>query len=582
MNFNRNIAYIAAALLGGLLLGYFIFSGGSEAHDHSSTAIENVEDVWTCSMHPQIRQTEPGSCPICGMDLIPAENGGEDLSKDQFRMTENALQLANVQTQTVGDPSTDRRQLTLSGTIKENEETNTVQVSYFSGRIERLQVNFTGEKVQKGTLLGRIYSPELVAAQQELLTAATLKESQPQLYNAVRKKLKLWKLSENQIARIEESGTIQENFPIYATVRGIVKEKLVSEGDYVKQGQPLFKIANLSSVWAVFDAYENQIPALKVGQSVEIRSQAIPDKKFSARILFIDPILNTSTRTVQVRSTLQNNKNLFKPGMFVEGRVALSEKAVSGTLTVPASAVLWTGERSVIYVKPRPSEPVFEMREVQLGMRSGDRYEVLQGLSAGEEIVTNGTFTIDAAAQLQGKKSMMNPSGGEVMTGHEGFGGTGSPLSHELKESNGFQEEFDRLIAVYLTLTEALVASDASGAVASANTFKKELAQLNTERIQDPEDQDYWMRLNKELSSHISEIAGKEDLKQQRANFKPFSALLIEGVEKFGSGITLYSVYCPMADNNKGGYWLSSRNEVINPYFGSAMLTCGLVKQKFE
>lgn len=371
-------------------------------------------------MHPQIRQPEAGSCPICGMDLILAENGDSALDENQIRMTDNAMQLADIQTTKVGMADGASNTLALSGKIQENEESNTVQAAYFNGRIEKLQVNSTGEQVRKGQLLARIYSPELVAAQQELLTASAIKASQPQLYSAVRNKLKLWKLSDNQIQEIESSGVVRENFPIYATVNGVVTEKVVDEGDYIKQGQPLFRIANLSTVWAVFDAYENQISSLKVGQNLVITTQAMPDKKIQATISFIDPVLNSKTRTVQVRTTLKNVNDQFKPGMFVQGLVIMSQKAGTKALTIPASAVLWTGKRSVVYVKPQPGQPIFELREIQLGQQQGDQYEVLTGLTQGEEIVTNGTFTVDAAAQLQGKKSMMNKDTDKAMTGHEG------------------------------------------------------------------------------------------------------------------------------------------------------------------
>ena len=315
---------------------------------------------------------------------------------------------------------------------------------------------------------------------------------------------------------------------------------------------------------------------------IEIRSQAIPNKSFRSKISFIDPVLNSSTRTVEVRTTLQNKDGIFKPGMFIEGQVSVVTGTKSETITIPSSAVLWTGERSVVYRKPNPLEPVFEMQEVQLGTKIGDRYEVVAGLSNGDEIVTNGTFTIDAAAQLQGKKSMMNQEGGKVMTGHEGHGAAISPVSNGSANDNGFQNEWDKLITVYLKLAEALVASDASSTMTSAKTFKKEMANLDMGLIKNPADHDHWMGLIKELDAHVSEIAEKEDLKQQRKNFKPFSKLMIEGLERFGSENTLYSVYCPMADNNKGGYWLSLKDEVINPYFGTAMLTCGVVKKKFN
>ena len=222
---NKNIIYIGVALIVGLLGGYLIFGGGSadtatnkvkDDHNHSEEIASG--QMWTCSMHPQIMQPEPGDCPICGMDLIPAETGADGLLADQFKMTENAMALANIQTTVVGSGAIEAGTLKLSGKIRENEESNAVQVTYFAGRIEKLYVNSTGERVGKGQRLATIYSPELVSAQQELLTAASLKESQPELYSAVRNKLKLWKLSEKQINAIEQAGKVQEYFPTHRTL----------------------------------------------------------------------------------------------------------------------------------------------------------------------------------------------------------------------------------------------------------------------------------------------------------------------------------------------------------------------------
>jgi len=374
-------------------------------------------------MHPQIMLPESGDCPICGMDLIPTETGSEGLDANQFKMTENAMALANIETSVVGNSIVESNAIKLSGKIMENEEANAVQVSYFSGRIEKLNVNFTGEKIRKGQLLATIYSPELFAAQQELLTAASLKESQPALYKAVRNKLKLWKLSESQINDIETSGKVKENFPVYATVSGTVSEKLVEQGDYIKEGQPLLRIANLNSVWANFDVYENQINLFKIGQEVLITANANPNKEFKAKVSFIDPVLNSKTRTVILRAVLDNSTNIFKPGMFVQGNIKEINLGKEQALIIPSTAILWTGERSVVYIKIQSEEPVFEMREVTLGNRMGENYEVIIGLGNGDEIVTNGTFTVDAAAQLQGKKSMMNKEGGKTTTGHEGHTG---------------------------------------------------------------------------------------------------------------------------------------------------------------
>jgi len=423
---NKNILYISIAVIAGLLGGWLIFSGNStekdetdmtETHDHSG---ESAEQMWTCSMHPQIMQPEQGDCPICGMDLIPAESSADGLAMNEIKMTKNAMALANVQTTIVGNGSADNENMiSLSGKIKMNEEENAIQASYFDGRIERLNVNFEGQEVRKGQLLATIYAPNLVAAQQELITAASLKASQPELYKAVRNKLKLWKLSENQINSIEQSGKIAENFPIYAAVNGTVSEKMASEGDYVKQGQPIVKVSNLNSVWAEFDAYENQISEFSKGQKIKVMTNAYPNQVFDATVSFIDPVLNTQTRTVTVRANLKNNKGLFKPGMFVMGKVEGKSNGSESQIIIPASGVMWTGERSLVYIKTNPNEPIFEMREVTLGNRVGEIFMVASGLKEGDEIVANGTFTVDAAAQLQGKKSMMNKSGGKTMTGHE-------------------------------------------------------------------------------------------------------------------------------------------------------------------
>ena len=419
----KNILYIGLAVFVGLLVGYLIFGNNTsdnmaDEHDHSQE-MESGE-MWTCSMHPQIMQPEPGDCPICGMDLIPAESSADGLAMDQFKMTKNAMALADIRTTTVGLGTSGDNILKLSGTIEENEKAVATQASYFDGRMEKLFVNSEGEEVRNGQQLATLYSPELVSAQQELITAASLKESQPELYRAVRNKLKLWKLSEKQIGQIEASGKVQENFTIYANVSGTVSEIMVEAGDYVKKGSPLFKIANLGTVWAIFDAYENQVSLLKEGQNIDIVTKSYPNKKFNAKISFIDPILNSSTRTIEVRAVLNNPNGQLKPGMFVAGSLALASDNEDNTLVVPESAVLWTGERSVVYVKTDPNNPTFEMREITIGDAVNGGYIVLSGLENGDEIVTNGTFTVDAAAQLKGKKSMMNEEGGKTMTGHEG------------------------------------------------------------------------------------------------------------------------------------------------------------------
>jgi len=584
----KYIIYIG--ILGvGLLLGWLLFGGTkTEEAVHNHSEITEVNQMWTCSMHPQIMQSESGDCPICGMDLIPTEVSGEGLSADQFRLTETAMALANVQTSIVGGNKVEGNSIKLSGKIAENEEANAIQVSYFSGRIERLNVNFTGEEVRKGQLLATIYSPELFAAQQELITASSLKESQPALYTAVRNKLKLWKLSENQINKIESSGKVRENFPVYATVSGTVSEKLVEEGESIKQGQPLLKIANLNTVWANFDVYENQIDLFKKGQDISITTNTNANVEFKAKVSFIDPVLDARTRTVKLRAVLNNKNNVFKPGMFVEGRIKGVLLKTEQALSIPSSAVLWTGERSVVYVKTNSNEAVFEMREILLGNSIGENYEVVDGLKEGDEIVTNGAFTVDAAAQLQGKKSMMNKDGGKTTTGHEGHLGMDATNSNvgnsneRIAISSKFQSQLKLVFDEYIHLKDALVAEDLNMVVLSTEAMLQDLNEVDMKLLTDDGAHNRWMQLGEEIKSSTTSILNTSDLKEQRNHFKHLSSNLTSAIQSFGINKKVYSLYCPMANNNEGAYWLSTETKVLNPYFGDAMLTCGEVKQTIE
>ena len=584
----KYIIYIGI-LAAGLVLGWLLFgnTSNSEAlHNHETVKAEN--QLWTCSMHPQIMQPEAGDCPICGMDLIPAETSAEGLAKNEFKMSTNAVALANIETSIVGSDTNQSEGLVLVGKIYENEKTTAVQTAYFGGRIEQLFVNTTGEKVSKGQQLALMYSPELVMAQKELLTALEIKNSDASLYNAVRNKLKLWKLSENQIHKIEASKEIITNFPIHANVNGVVTMKMVEEGNYVKEGQGLFMISNLNTVWANFDAYEKQLSSIKKGDEITISTNANPSEKIKAKISFIDPILNTSTRTVIVRAELNNSKGVLKPGMFVKG--VLSSKGTTNIaksiISIPKTAVLWTGKRSVVYVKTTKNEPVFEMRAVTLGTENSTTYEILEGLQPNEEIVTNGTFTVDAAAQLQGKKSMMNSTGGKVMTGHENhIGMQENPNSKDnevmierVKVPAIFQAQLNNVFKNYLDIKDALVNDNSSLAQKSAIRLNTSLNDIDMKLVSDSNAHDLWMSSFKVLQESSKEISNSSDIKIQREHFISLSKSMSQSIEVFDVNQTIYKQFCPMANKDKGAIWLSTEENIKNPYFGEMMLKCGTVK----
>ncbi|WP_224489924.1 efflux RND transporter periplasmic adaptor subunit [Robertkochia flava] len=554
--------YIGILALG-LVLGWLIFGGNNTATtDHEHETETGVAQMYTCSMHPQIMQPEPGDCPICGMDLIPAETGADGLAVNQFRMSEQAVALANINTTTAGSNSEGASSIRLSGKIVANEKNTLVQAAYFGGRIEDLYINTTGEAVRQGQLLATIYSPELVAAQQELLTAAGLKENQPALYKAVRNKLKLWKLSEKQISEIETRGRVQEFFPVYANISGTVTEKLINEGDYVKQGQPLYRIANLNSVWAVLDAYENQLAVLNEGQTLNITANAYPGKSFESSIEFIDPLLNTANRTARVRAELENTEGLFKPGMFIKATAGVGEDLSNSGIVIPKSAVMWTGTRSVVYVQPDTNEPVFELREIELGGEMNDAYEVLAGLEQGEQVVTQGTFTIDAAAQLQGKPSMMNREEKQDASGNEPLVLPGS-----------FQKTLWPLISAYIQMNEYFVNTDAQGVKQQARKVLSEYEKLDISILGEAES-----KLVKQAGQMITAIGNNEEIESQRAHLVILSDVMVTLAKSMDElPEKLYVQNCPMANQNKGADWLSTTEEVLNPYYGEVMLNCGSV-----
>ena len=220
-------------------------------------------------------------------------------------------------------------------------------------------VNFTGEPVRKGQKLAVIYSPELVTAQQELLEAAKTKQIQPEIYEAAKEKLRQWKLSDTQISAIENSHNIQSNIDIEATTSGIVTARRINMGDYVSAGSTLYEVSDLSRVWILFDAYESDLPFLKTGDQIDFTLQALPGTAFTGKVKFIDPVIDPVNRVAKVRVEIGNPGGKLKPEMFATGIVRSNLAEYKDKLVIPASAVLWTGKRSVVYVKQAGDEAIF-------------------------------------------------------------------------------------------------------------------------------------------------------------------------------------------------------------------------------
>ncbi|HHB52847.1 MAG TPA: efflux RND transporter periplasmic adaptor subunit, partial [Saprospiraceae bacterium] len=310
----KQLILVAGIFLLGIIIGKFAFSAKQTPTSKHTHQNETEEAHWTCSMHPQIDMPEQGQCPICGMDLFPKETGTDvdNQAPNSFKMSKNAVALANIETLVVGeiDRETDNNNtapsLRLTGKIVANDKKTLMQTTHLGGRIEHLYHRSLGEYVQSGSLIASLYSPELVTAQHEFIEALEIQKTQPELYKAVRNKLKNWKIPEKQIQHIENTKKVITNFNMYANVSGYINKIFVEEGNHVKEGDPLFQVADLSSVWANMDVYEKDVQYVKKGQTIRLYLNAFPNEEITAKIDYIDPILNTKTRTVSIRATLQN------------------------------------------------------------------------------------------------------------------------------------------------------------------------------------------------------------------------------------------------------------------------------------
>jgi Cu(I)/Ag(I) efflux system membrane fusion protein len=471
-------------LISGLIVLLAIFALGrcTTSRPSSEPKTSNLKPqatLWTCSMHPQIRLPHPGECPICGMDLIPLETGSGTDNPRELSVSPTAARLMQIETSPV-ERKFVQAEVRMVGNVNFDETRTAYITARMPGRLDRLFVDYTGVQVKKGDHMASIYSPELLSAQQELFQAidsvkaltnsesTIVRDVSQSTVDAVREKLRLWGLTPEQIQEIETRGTPMDHVTLYSPVGGIVIQKNAQEGSYVKTGDRIYTVADLSRVWVQIEAYESDLPWLRYGQKVSFTTEAWPGETFEGTIAFIDPVLNASTRTVSVRVNVDNPELKMKPGMFVsavahpliseDGKVAnpslagkwicpmhpevvkdapgacdicgmklvtaeelgyVTQTPTNAPLVIPSTAPLITGTRAVVYVEvPGRETPTYEGREIILGPKAGDYYIVHNGLKEGERVVTQGAFKLDAELQIRAKPSMMSPEDGSVPMDH--------------------------------------------------------------------------------------------------------------------------------------------------------------------
>ena len=467
---NLLIALAVIVVAGGAVL---LRNKSSDGGDDNMA--EATGQIWTCSMHPQVRLPKPGKCPICSMPLIPAKPAAKHASTNEdsgsmLELSEHARAMASVETVPVLRRKMSR-EIRVVGKVQYNETALANITTRVEGYVERLFVDYTGIAVKAGDHLVEIYSPDLLVAQQELLIALDSQRGSA-LVESAKRKLLLWGLTQVQVDDLVRDKKVSDRITLFSPIHGTVTEKMVVQKQMVKPGEMLYRLANLESVWVYLDIYESELPWVQYGQMVETKSEAIPGESFSGRVWFITPVLNEETRTVKVLLNINNTAQKLKPGMYVSAVIRAELQAdgkpaptgvegqwscpmhplvlqaqagqcpvckmalvrIPGTpasakpegdqllLAVPVTAVLDSGVRKLVYVEKAKGQ--FAPVEIVTGPRTDDSYPVLSGLSEGDKVVTRGNFLLDSQFQIRGLPSLFYKEGQAAAAGHQHGGST--------------------------------------------------------------------------------------------------------------------------------------------------------------
>ncbi|HVR39359.1 MAG TPA: efflux RND transporter periplasmic adaptor subunit [Thermoanaerobaculia bacterium] len=346
---------------------------------------------WVDPMHPSYKSDKPGKAPDCGMDLTPVYAD----EKTESVFTPRKQQLIGVQTG-VAEKRAIGRTVRATGRVAIDETRLHTITTKFDGYIETLNVDFTGKPVRRGQPLFSIYSPDLLATQQEYLLALRAAKQSPQLLEAARQRLRLWDISDAEIRALEHNGVARKSLTIASPVTGTVLKKMAIAGARVMAGDPMFEIANLDRVWILASVYESELQFVHIGSNANVTLTYLPGRTFAGRVTFIDPTVDPMTRTVSVRIEVANTDGALKPEMFAD---VTMQEPTREVIAVPQSAVLMTGTRSIVYVVSAEGE--IDAREVTTGTRSEQFIEIRSGIRAGEKVVTEANFLVDSESRLR-------------------------------------------------------------------------------------------------------------------------------------------------------------------------------------
>ncbi len=636
------LAIVLALWAGYALRGPSTPPPADPGHEHVEQ--EDQAQIWTCSMHPQIRQNKPGKCPICGMDLVRVEATAGAVGPREFAASEGAKALMNIET-AEAERKFVTKEVRLTGKIDYDETRLAYITAWVPGRIDRMYVDYTGIQVKKGDHMVYLYSPELLVAQDELRRASraiselpanapdALRRTAESTRSAAREKLRRWGLANAQIEDAEKRGIASDHVTIYAPMGGTVIHRDGQEGMYVNEGTRLYTIADLEHLWVKLDAYESDLTWLHYGQKAAFTTEAYPGEEFEGRISFINPVVNKMTRTIDVRLTVPNTGGKLKPEMFVRavvraqiatggrvmdpdlagkwispmhpeivkdgpgscdicgmalvkaedlGYVPAEAVASDRPLVIPATAPLITGTRAVVYVQvPARETPTFEGREIMLGPRAGDYYLVRSGLTEGERVVVKGNFKIDSALQIQAKSSMMSPE--EQTAPGELIDDAAEHEAPVFDAPEAFRAQLRALYDVYARFGAALAGDDAEAAKATVSELSAAFDTVDAGLLAE-EQRNVWESAQSVLADALEAMGRAGGIEQLRAQLPELTRGLSQAIHSYGiaEGAPVYRAHCPMAFESTGADWLQPGTALRNPYFGSMMLECGEITGRLD
>jgi membrane fusion protein, copper/silver efflux system len=518
------------------------------------------------AMHPWIKSDKPGRCTICGMELTPVYEGqtGFDISGDVVTLSENSVRVLNVQTTEVKTQALTKT-LNVAGTIDDDDSRHRVLSAYVPGRIEKLNVTYVGAEVKTGEPLAEFYSPMLLQTEREYRAAASA--TNLDLRAPITSRLRQMGLTPEQIEALRSKPADALTSQILAPATGTVVEKNVYAGQYVQEGEKLFEIADFSTMWFLFRAYEQDLPWIRVGQKVDVSTPSLPGKMVIGTIKFIDPNLDEATRATKVRVELENpiadGRRLFSRRLYAEGVVHLDAPQV---LAVPRGAIIQTGPEAVTFVDQGGGG--YARRVLQLGRRGDALVEVLAGVSAGEKVVVNGNLLIDGQAEMNRSFATHAPTG---------------DTTNQTLVLPTLTEAQRKAVAEYLMLADALAASLAADDVKEFNARAAKTHTAIPSLLGAFDAVSPWQALLKpvEKSGHLHEAANLADARKVFHAFSEPTVALVQALRRGDKEFSHVKVFrCPMTKDAFPGApnraeWIQLKAEIHNPWFGKEMLDCG-------